>query len=431
MFQTFFTDTLMSKFIKGLLSTTNIPLLSFVNDGDYLYAGQTYIYNHLIIQCMSAGNLKIDNKGALYPSEDLYPNEGLFPGKGNIPARFKVLAHYNNEDSSKYNYKYKSNISYYDSETHKHLGNYLRFLRDSQGLNLLPYYNCYNYQSIDNFSLYRKDNLIMYKQESMPQYKEIMIPIKFNTSYTIAIECPTDVLMRAIIYGPTGLTRRTTSSEYFFTDELNESGHFYANLQFDNPVLYSITNPSLDTLKREKYLYLVIQLPVQNNSSIAVLEGDYTMTKLKNIYAQEAENRSVYGNNYIPSKKIQPVLGDYSLLTLNTRESYAFSDRLVEYLLGNVINKTEVLSGNIAKVQTTLAQLDNSFKSALNNKISTLGVWDDLISSHTIDLLNKYNKEIISTDSKQLRTTGIYMRDMDGNINKDVEEFFTKQGGYK
>ena len=123
-----------------------------------------------------------------------------------------------------------------------------------------------------------------------------MIPIKFNTSYTIAIECPTDVLMRAVIYGPTGLTRISSSSEKSFTDLLTDSGRFYPNLQFDEPVLYKITSPSLEVLKRERYLYLIIQLPVENNSSITVLEGDYTETRIKNIYAQEAENRTVYGN---------------------------------------------------------------------------------------------------------------------------------------
>lgn len=431
MFQTFFTDTLMSKFIKGLLSTTNIPLFNFVKDGDYIYEGQIYIYNHLILQCLTSGNLQTENLGALYPSDNLYPDVDLYPGNGNVPAKFKILAHYNNEDSSKYNYRYKSNISYYDSETHKHLGNYLRFLRDSKGLNLLPYYNCYNYQSLDNFSLYRELNLINYTQESLPQYKEIMIPIKFNTSYTIAIECPTDVLMRAVIYGPTGLTRISSSSEKSFTDLLIDSGRFYPNLQFDNPVLYKITSPSLEVLKRERYLYLVIQLPVENNSSITVLEGDYTETRIKNIYAQEAENRTVYGNRYEPTSKIKPVLGDYSLLTLNTKESYAFSDRLIEYLLGNVINVTEELPGNIKKVQATLSQLDSSYRSVLNNKISTPGVWDHLISDYTIELLNKYNMELITNKSKQYRSTGIYMRDMDGYINKDVEEFFSRQGAYK
>ena len=431
MFQTFFTDTLMSKFIKGLLSTTNIPLFKFVKDGDYLYEGQTYIYNHQVIEALTSGNLNGSSEGILFPSEDLYPDVDLFPGKGTIPANIRVIAHYNNSDTSKYNYKYKSNISYYDSETHKHLGNYLRFLRDSEGLNLLPYYNCYTYQSIENFSLYRDHNLITYKEYAIPEYKEILVPIKFNTTYTIAIECPTEVLMRTIIYSSTGLSRKSPSSEKTFSDDLNNTGRFYPNLQFDKPISYKIECPSLDLLKREKYLYLVIQLPIKNNSSIVVLEGNHTTTHRQNLIAQEVQSRTVYGNNYIPESKITPILGENSLLTLNTKQIYAFSDRLIEYLLGNVINKTESLSGNIKRTQLSISQLDDSYKQSLNNKFSTLGVWDETIPDHIIKLLNEYNLEVLRNKSNNYKFSGIYMRDMDGNINKDVEEFFVRQGVYK
>jgi len=43
-----------------------------------------------------------------------------------------------------------SKSSYYDSDTHYRLGRYLRYIRDVYNINLMPFYNCYNYKSVNN-----------------------------------------------------------------------------------------------------------------------------------------------------------------------------------------------------------------------------------------------------------------------------------------
>ena len=59
----------------------------------------------------------------------------------------------------------------YDSYTHTYLGNYLRFIRDYFDINLMSLYNCYNNETII------QDN-----------YKYMLIPIKYNTTYTVFTE---------------------------------------------------------------------------------------------------------------------------------------------------------------------------------------------------------------------------------------------------
>lgn len=450
MFQKFFTDTIMSQFIKGLLSTTNIPLFRFVHEGDLLHEGQIYIYDHWVIKCLSTGNLLVKDSGTLYPSAELYPRDGLYPGGGATSAAIRVLSHYSNEDDSCYNYKYKSPISYYDSETHKYLGEYLRFLRDKENLNLMPFYNCYNYFSIDNMHLateasgnredYNFKGSVAWEPETLPGYKLAAIPIKFNTSYTIAIDCPSPVLMRSIIYGPCGMisTGTLTTSSRYYSDFLDYSGRIFDRLNYNSPVLYSVTldgslvrnsesavlnendisslnKQNLSLLQREKYLYLLIQLPSSNNSTITVIEGNYIDRGSSLKYKLEAYYNSVYNrakesliyqynndgsiNNVIPGGYVNgpghfpsttlPIdtIGEYSLLSMNTHESYAFSDRLVEYLLDNVVASTERLSTNIKKLQALLYKTEDVYHNLLVNKDVSYGVWDDNIRTSILTIL--------------------------------------------
>ena len=448
MFQKFFTDTIMSKFIKGLLSNTNIPLFNFVKNGDYVLKDAIYIYKHWIIKCTVSGTLFIEDTKVLQSSQEIISSSRVTPGADFSPASIKILAHYSNESSSKYNYSYKSSISYYDSETHKHLGNYLRFLRDKEDLNLMMYYNCYNYYMIDEISLSKNftdtstQELVTWKPETLSGYKLAAVPIKFDKQYTIAIDCPTEVLMRAVIYGPSGMIKESFSSDVYYSDTLTHSGKIYAQLQYKNPILYSIHTDHLQTFQREKYLYLLIQLPESCNSAITVLEGTYNFNSMKIRQQREAYSNAVWNAAREPNSEgiLQPPgqqpsldipknVGEYSLLSINPQESYAFSDRLIEYLLHNIITHREELSRNIEKVQRILYEIDDDYRACLVGNLTSYGVWDDYIKDAVIRLMHDYNNTALN---KRINSVyGIYLRDMDGYINKDVEEFFMRLGGYK
>lgn len=438
MFQQFYTDTLMSKFIKELLYTTDIPLYNFVNIGDKIIKGGIYIYDHWVIKCTSSGSIELESSEILYPSQEIYPDGNLLPGGGITRAGFKVLAHYNNDPGNRYNYRYKSNVNYYDPETHYHLGNYLRLLKAKHGVNLLPYYNCYNHTSLESLSLELSD-FVKWVPKSKSGYKLAAVPIKFDKMYTIAIECPTQVLMRSVIYGPMGMIKTFTEGDEYYSDDesLKYSGIAYPNLSFRSPITYKVSTDNLDIYNREKYLYLLIQLPANNTSSIAVLEGDYSISfreiiRYEDTYQKTIWNRHQqddYGDPLItrvyPKHKEFNVLSQYSLLTLNTKETYAFSDRLIEYLLNNVIAPLEELTTNIEKTQKVLYRIDpEGYGAHLAGNNATLGVWDENIPKSILKCMNKYN---LDSNSR----VGIYLNDMDGNINKDVEGFFLQIGGHR
>lgn len=242
------------------------------------------------------------------------------------------LPHYNNgnwaNNLPNYNYNQKiknvtrnlkidSNI--YDSHTHEYLGEYLRFYRDYNKINLMPLYNCFSNNICSSLSLdlkISKTKNIHISSNDMT-HKIYMTPIKFDKQYTIAIDSNLPVEMWCAIY------------DKYQIDELKEYANnkiinnktidlasltykIYNNLQFNNPILFEaslIENLVNDTRfemvtqnmpasveerkkivkkilnKYEDNLKLFIRLPINNDSSITILEGNYL-----------AFNNSIYTN---------------------------------------------------------------------------------------------------------------------------------------
>ena len=406
MFQKFYTDTLGGRFIKSLLAQTPIPLFDCVMDGDYLVAGRYYVYKRFIIQCISDGILAISSSEELFPSDNIYPSIYLFPGTGYRGATFYVKS-YVDEDNIKTKSVFKSSTNYYDSETHYHLGRYLRYIYTTTQLNLFPYYNMYNSTYFSDVELVATSlkhvNIIRVDKQN---YKVAAIPILFGHSYTVAVDCPTQVLMRACIHDNTGFIEEdelaqilTNSKNTDILSVLSDSGRIFTNLRFDSPVTFRVETDNPLLVNLQKNLYLVIQLPMSNDSSIVVLE------------------------NYIPKNGINcnndgvrnSLIQNLSLLRMNTRVSYAFSDRLLEYLLGNVITIDDNNLTNISKVQTALGMHFPSYRMSFLKGQHHKGVWDSDISRLITSLAEDYSRMNI-----------IY--DQDGNINRDTELLIYPKG---
>lgn len=408
MFQEFFTDTLMSRFIKRLLRATNLPLYHIVEDDSDLVVGCKYIYKDFIIQCEKSGRLKISNQDILYPSDTIYPSNRLLPGHRYQVAEFKVLDYYRPDDEQ-IHYNFHSKFMYYDSETHYYLGEYLRYLKDRTDLDLMAYYNCFNYQMIENITLDRVAP--NHYEMKKPKNKKILaIPVKFGRSYTLAIDSDTPVELRTLIYDQDiGNVAKERFSDSYYSDDLNYY-ELFSKTNFTDPILISIPLPDDPQIySQEKNLYLAIQVSADNNSSVVALEGDYL--------GSWANNQINYEYDTYKRRVSKP-----ALLHFNCKTSFAFSDRLIEYLLLNVINPTEDISQNIEYVNRLISgNLDNDYvKNIKDGKVFT-GLW------------NNHIKESIEEYIRYFETNSDYskrylLRDQDGFLNSEIEKLLLTKG---
>ncbi len=608
MFQKFHEQTLIARFIKHLLATEYVPSLQTIQEGSLLVAGCNYYYNDTIVECLQSGRFGSTAQVQYHIEQCLMKN-------------------------------FISNVSWYDEDTHKHLGTYLRYFRDKYSIDLMPYYNCYNSKELDDVYLKftqeemltpeddvvsalapgtllitthdksitdnpmkdyttvdlspwydtdyvknvfiedgvttigsnafhnckglvsitipktvtsigtgafqnctnllnvyytgtaeewarivigknnsRLDSAIITKdyeasnptmdtvtkegdcgvnlkwkldrdpyevgliscspdlyvghkkkqelmkffvEEASADYRVVAVPVLFDTTYTVALSCDSDIMMSGVIYdnGMIPVNKLSTDQEIntdrrnmksTYSEYLYHSIAIKRNTQFTSPFTFSIPLANVvfssdaklsETVKRElyqrqKYLYMIIQLPKNVETSIIVLEGDYTNKTIFNKFDDEGE---VISNDFsevdqsVTQRLRASDVAPLSLLCYNTGVSYAFSDRLIEYLLLNVIYPQETLSTNIANIQQSLTRvttadgsrylrhlpLCSDYKVSLENKSAIKGAWDDGIQECILRILDKHRDKLE------------YQYDHDGFVNKDVERLLSLLGVYR
>lgn len=304
--------------------------------------------------------------------------------------------------------------NYYDSYTHEYLGNYLRFLRDYKHFDLMPLYNCFS-DVICTDVKYEPTALGAkpFKIDSSDSnYKIYMFPVKFFKQYTIAIESDTSVEICCGIYG------KYQNNTF---DELAEKTYVkYANMRFEKPQLFhsfNLDNESTpeDLAKFEDDLKMFIKLPITNDSSIVVLEGNYIgwndkvndkqnhfITNFEGPVDESGQHIGYQENQYfVPITQLQ-------LLRQNTKVSHPFADRLIEYLVGNTITDASFTTDikNIQDILTTRG---------FNLDIE--GAWESKIRPASYDFIN---------NTKKLNVQEIN-HDILGYIDKDVEKNLTSK----
>lgn len=397
-FQKFYSDTLGSRFIKSLLAQVPIPIFDSVVDGDHLVEGCYYVYHHYIIKCYRSGILNVSEteQGKLCPSDTLYPSIFLIVNAGYTQALFKVVSHIHDENIKTHSV-YRSSTNYYDPETHYQLGRYIRYLYTTTGLNLFPYYNSYNFTQFSDVKLtLDKYFTVGISRGFNKDTKVIAVPILFGHTYSIAIDCPSQVLMRACIHDNSGYIDED-KLPVALVDALTHSSQVYSRLQFNDPVSFRIETSDIESVMFQHDLYLVIQLPSYNDSSIVVQEN-YVLKP--NIICEKI-------NEELDAVRIPPSIINPSLLTMNTHKTYAFSNRLLEYLLEHVITDQETIANNIDIVQTYLSSCYPEYFASLIHRNHKRGFWDKDISRLVLDLVEQSLGEV-----------NLY--DQDGFINHDA-----------
>lgn len=329
---TFNNNNLITGYIKNLLHEFNLPQAKVITESTKLYDGKYYI----------------DKRKLLYGKNKKQIGTYTFGEK--IPNITKNLV---------------INSSIYDSYTHNYLGDYLRFLRDYTGLNLMPLYNCFSneipYDLRFSLALSEEEYLTVNTEDT--RYKYFIVPIKFDTTYNIAIDSQLPYEICAMIY--TGSQILKLSKQL-----MRETFRRVNNSRFSEPFIFKVDGSDTiqedsDNLKYSDYeenLRLLIRMPKSVESSIVIIEGDISGCKslsnslpTKVIYNEEQTIVSDDKTNKLDvDYSNYPVNTALSLLSVNDGNSYPFADRLVEYLLRNVIDCNEMIKYNVGRVQNKL-----------------------------------------------------------------------------
>ena len=263
-------------------------------------------------------------------------------------------------------------------------------------------YNCYNNETI-----------------IQGNYKYMLIPIKYDATYTIFTEKNNIKYLVTNEVVDTKSTINTTNLSS--ASKLNNS--YCLSINIDKAPSMNIDQDSVTQISKfgnlfkEENLKLIIQTSIEDESPIVVLEGDYTNYKpyftnyqlnyekrsqdLKADYRWQEKYAEIFKDN----------IGTYNFQLVNQlkrdNNNYPIADRLIEYLLGNVITELDPISKNIIDAKKKLAYRYLGYNQAqIKNTDASFNIMDrfkllDAVSS------NKYSK--------------INDQDLLGYVDKDVE----------
>ena len=246
----------------------------------------------------------------------------------------------------------------YDEHTHRYLGEYLRFIRDYTGVDMMGMYNCFSYNKA-NITQYESDVFPISSNDS--RYDVFSVPVRFGEKYTLALDWHGE-LSYAFGY-------------HSFGDDvtlIEDSISRVSGLRFDSPI--TIESPSEGDTFKKSMLTLFIKIPKACESEIVVLEGEYDSLQL--ILDGFSERLGDELIEYIPEGEDE-VVGNYDyvtkhqLLDVNTRGRHLIADRLIEYLSNQVITPNDPVIKNIKRLQQTL------YDKKMIDSIKSYGLWGE------------------------------------------------------
>jgi len=355
------------------------------------------------------------------------------------------------------------NSNVYDSYTHEYLGDFLRFQRDYNNIDLMSLYNCFNNRLVSHLKLnftkvnyetdfslnddpqrtvnIQKSSELVSFDTTDSHYKIYMIPVRLFKKYTIAIDSPNVIEMCCGIFGNYLDTRDKfiplSPSTYLKLNTMN----FNQPIVFDKLLSENLNTEVLRTYGSKNYidtelalmekdLKLFLKVPSDLTSSIVILEGDYTGWNDYSFKKRTGNNNYVFTQNkyvtnyenFSDNSKFTPI-SRLQLLSLNTKISYPFADKLVEYFLGNVIHDKDEIHDNVKRVETVLRLNNNPIE--MDEHGSPLGLWRNRYQRAVYDKITdlasiEYQKE----NSKQYDLSSILL-DTLGYVDKYAEKYYT------
>lgn len=406
-------SSLMVGYIKELLHNFNLPMTEVYTEDTIPYDGRIYIKN---------------NKYVLYTN-----------------GNFKEVGEYDyNRPALNLTTTLPITSSVYDTFTHRYLGRYLRFLRDYHKVDLMGMYNCFCNQQPSRITRKIKinDSYKLNLDSRSDTYNLYIVPVKFNKEYTIAIDSPVPFEIVCTIWTNNFLQENNSKAESNYDKLVRASYRKINSSTYKKPFIYStkinnnIINAGKELWHHEKSLYMLFKLPAVVESSITVLEGRFETDVIDNtiitdyiINEPECDRTQSYMSTY-PTRN--------SLLEYNSKKSYPFADRLIEYLIGNVNSPLDNISTNTLRTQMAIYGLDG-FK-------GYVGVWDDILRYYTYkyankqdiskgNYVNKSNKIIEYTDTSEqiiqkIKKFNDNYQDLNYYIDKDLETLLRLGGLY-
>lgn len=263
----------------------------------------------------------------------------------------------------------------YDSSTHDYLGDYLRFIRDFFGINLMGMYNCYDGTT-----------------EIIGDYKFIIVPVKYGEQYSIFSTANSIEYTITNETNDTDLNRLTdTNAELVTASRIGNSACMLTKTDTGEAKLIETGKPTLHDIELddgttkhspltdvfvERNLRLVIRLNADDDIPFVILEGDHRRYKDYFLNLQVNYEREVDGefegedgkgaesrtNPYAYEDEYAEIFSDnindsyYQLIEKmkTSNDSYPIADRLIEFLSGNVITQEDPLSRNIIDAKRKL-----------------------------------------------------------------------------
>lgn len=363
--------------IKQLLKSFNLPKCRvYASAEDLRFNGEIAIVGNDIVQKTSSGTRRLDSYQ-----------------KGNFIANLTT--------------NLSTNTTVYDYHTHEYLGEYLRFLRDYTGVDLMGMYNCFSYETTKNVDV--EIDGVEFKSND-DNYTLFSFPVKFGQKYSIALTFHGEI---CAFYG--------IASNDGKVDVVSQSCIHLRGMTFEQPRELEVAlSESTEQSKKEEYfkresgLRMFVKVPKACESSIVVLEGKYEYLQLLVDGYKEILTKPVF----VEDCNDYQYFSKHQLLDINLNDNQLLADRLVEYLSGQAITPNDEVVKNIKRLQKTLLNNEKYHYSIENY----YGMWDDGIRRSIYrfvveNAINDDNFDVISYCDKDVESAMGYLKEIyaDGN----------------